>query len=120
MFEDCGFEVYEGTTKTYQIKEVYEEIDGPSREMLQVREVLDDIKKKFYEIEEITSTMDQEVRRQVGNRWVQYLRKLTGPIRQQGAQQALQELRDDDHNMELVEGYDVGGANDYCSEEEEG
>jgi len=54
MFEDCGFyEVYEGTTRTFAINEIHDQIDGPNRHMLEVREVLDDIKTRFHEIEDI-------------------------------------------------------------------
>ena len=86
MFEDCGFEVYEGTIKTYQISEIYKAIDGPSRQMLKVREVLDNIKNKFYEFKELTSTMDPDIKRFWGRKWVELLRMLTGDIRRRGVE----------------------------------
>ena len=103
MFEDCGFEVYEGTTKTYQIREIYNAIDGPSRQMLQLREVLDSIKNRFYEFKELTSTLDPEVRKEWGQKWVELLQKLTGDIRQRGAEEALEELRAEGHKPEEME-----------------
>ena len=42
--------------------------------------------------EELTVTMDDEVRKHWENKWVHHLRMLTSTISQQGAQQALQEL----------------------------
>ncbi|KAL2047152.1 hypothetical protein N7G274_001171 [Stereocaulon virgatum] len=120
MFEDCGFEVYEGTTKTYQISEICNAIDGPSRQMLEVREVLDNIEAKFSEIEELTSTMDQDVRRFWGNKWVDLLRMLTGDIRRRGAEQALEELRAEGHRpeeMELAAGWRAS-SDGYRSEDE--
>ena len=56
MFEEGGFEIYESTTKEYVIKDVYEEPDGPSKHMLEVCKVLDEIKTKFYELEENTAS----------------------------------------------------------------
>lgn len=56
MFEEEGFEIYESTTKKYVIKDIYEEPNGPSKHMLEVREVLDEIKTKFYELEENTAS----------------------------------------------------------------
>ncbi len=36
MFEDCGFEIYEGMTTTYSNKKIYEEIGAPSKRRLEV------------------------------------------------------------------------------------
>ena len=52
MFQEQGFDIYETTTTEYAAKDIYDEPRGPSKQMLDVREVLDDIKTKFYEIEE--------------------------------------------------------------------
>ena len=52
MFEDSGFEIYESTIKIYAVNEIHEVIGGPARHVLEMREVLDDIKAKFYELNE--------------------------------------------------------------------
>ena len=85
LFEDGGFEIYESTTKTYAI-------DGPSRHALEMKEVLDHVKTCFYEIEEIITGWDPERRDKVVQLWLTMLKKQVGPVRRQGAAQALQEL----------------------------
>lgn len=53
LFEDGGFEVYETTVKEYVNRE--ERIEGPDRHMLEMREVLDSIKDKYYAMMEHTT-----------------------------------------------------------------
>lgn len=48
MFEDSGFEVY----KTSARLDCEEEIEGPDRYALKMRETLDAIKEKYYKIAE--------------------------------------------------------------------
>ena len=48
MFEEGGFEIYESAIKEYVTRDIYDEPDGPSKHILDVREVLDEIKSKFY------------------------------------------------------------------------
>lgn len=55
IFGDSGFEIYENTTKTYAIKEIHCVIGGPARHMLETSEVLDDIKTRFVELDEMTA-----------------------------------------------------------------
>ena len=122
MFEDGGFEIYESTTKTYAVDEIYETIDGPSRHALEMREVLDHVKTRFYEIEEITTGWEPERRDKIVKLWLAMLKKQVGPVRRQGAAQALRELEDErlqwdkDHKMEEKE-EDEGG---YYNSEAEG
>lgn len=59
MFEDGGFEIY---TKTFAVNEIYETLGGPSRLELEIREILDHVKTRFYEIEELTADWDSERR----------------------------------------------------------
>ena len=54
IFGDSGFEIYENTTKTYAIKEIHSTIGGPAKHMLETCEVLDDIKTRFFELNELT------------------------------------------------------------------
>ena len=103
MFEEGGFEIYESTTKEYVTRDIYDEPDGPSKHMLDVREVLDEIKAKFYELEAGTADWEDDVRERISAQWVAMLRQMTGPIRQQGAQEALKELANDGHNIAKLE-----------------
>ena len=80
-FDDCGFEFYEGIGKTYATKEVHEVIGGPSKHMLVVREVLDHIKTRFYDLEELTAEWEPERRKEAADKWVELLKKYTDPIR---------------------------------------
>ncbi|KAL9068918.1 MAG: hypothetical protein Q9161_005891 [Pseudevernia consocians] len=75
MFEEGGFEVYESTIKKYVTKDVYNEPDGLSKHMLDVREVLDEIKAKFYVLK--ANIVDWE----------------------DSAQEALKELEDDGYDV---------------------
>ena len=52
--DDGGFEIYETSTKTYRSNERYTVVAGPARQMLETREVLDDIKTRFFELDELT------------------------------------------------------------------
>ena len=92
MFENGGFEIYESTTKEYVIKDIYEESDDLSKHMLEIREVLDEIKIKFYELKENIALWEDDDRARISTSWVTMLRKATGPIRQQGVQMALEDL----------------------------
>lgn len=91
MFEDGGFEVYETTAKVH-VDDRPETIEGPDRHMLEVREVLDHIKEKYYEMAEQTAEWTAEDRNPIIERWISWLDKLTGPIRKKGVEQALKEL----------------------------
>lgn len=65
MFEEGGFEIYEGISKEYAKKDIYDELDGPSKHMLDVREVLDEIKAKFYELEAGTADWEDDVKERI-------------------------------------------------------
>ena len=52
LFEDGGFEIYEATTKTYVEDEIYDTIGGPDRGSLMMREILDHVKTRYYEMSE--------------------------------------------------------------------
>ena len=51
FFKEGGFEIYENITKKYVTRDIYDEPDDSSKHMPDVREVLDEIKAKFYELE---------------------------------------------------------------------
>ena len=74
MFEEGGFEIYESTSKEYVIKDIYDELDGPSKLMLDVREVLDEIKAKFYDLEANTVDWEDSDRERISAQWMAMLR----------------------------------------------
>ena len=86
--------------------------------MLEVWEVLNDIKNRFYDLEDSTASWDYAAREIISRQWIQMLRKMTGLIRLQGAEQALQELAEDGHNVALLQppaGWKHDGDGDvYC------
>ena len=50
MFEEGGFEIYESIIKEYVIKDIYDELDNFNKHILNVREIFDEIKTKFYKL----------------------------------------------------------------------
>ena len=92
MFEESGFEIYETMTTEYAAKDIYDEPGGPNKHVLEVREVLDDIKNMFYNMNEVMADWDTEKRNKVSKQFVRTLRKITGPVRQQGAEEAVKQL----------------------------
>ena len=67
--------------------------------MLYVREVLDEIKSKSYELEAGTAEWEDEVRERISAQWVAMLRQMTDAIRRRGAQEALEELTKEGHDV---------------------
>lgn len=101
-FEEGGFEIYETTNKEWVSEGVHDAIGGPSRHLLEVREVLDGIKDRYYELCENMADWTPEERSPILDRWLDQLSSLTGPIRQRGAQAAILELHKE--TAELPEG----------------
>lgn len=99
MFEEGGFEIYESTIKEYVIKDIYDESDGFSKLMLDVREVLDEIKAKFYDLEANTVDWEDSDRERISAQWMAMLRQMTGSIRQLAVRDALKELANDGHDV---------------------
>ena len=93
MFENSGFEVYETSAR---LNREEEEMKGPDRYALQMRETLDAIKEKYYEIAEHTADWTAEERNPQMQRWLDWLEKLTEPIRSRGVKEALQQLEDEE------------------------
>ena len=50
IFGNSGFEIY----KTTAIKQIRSVIVGPAKHMLETREMLDDIKTRFFQLDELT------------------------------------------------------------------
>ena len=89
MFENGGFEIYESTIKTYVIKEIHDAIGGSNRQQLEVREVLEQVKTRYFELQNLTAEFNEGQQQHLLALWVSHLKQLTGPIRKQGAKQCL-------------------------------
>ena len=63
--------------------------------MLKTREVLDDIKTCFFELDELTFGFTLEQKDKYLILWVQNLKKMTGQIRKTAAKDALKQLQDE-------------------------
>ena len=72
-----------------------EMIEGSDRHILEVREVLDHIKDRYYEMAERTADWTVEERNSIIERWIGCLDKLIDLIRRKGVEQALKELEDE-------------------------
>ena len=55
MFEDEDFEIYESITKKYIVKNIHDVIETSNKHLLKMREILDHIKNRYYEIVERTT-----------------------------------------------------------------
>ena len=95
IFGDSGFEIYETTTKTYAIKEIHSVIGGPAKHMLKIREVLDDIKTRVFELDKLTLGFTPEQKDRYLMLWVQNLKKMTRQIRKTAAKDALKQLQEE-------------------------
>ena len=93
MFENSGFEIYETSVR---LECEMEEMKGSDRHLLQMRETLDAIKEKYYEIAEHTADWSAEERTPQMQRWLDWLDKLTEPIRNRRVKEALQELKNEE------------------------
>ena len=112
--EDGGFEIYETTTKTYASNEIYSVIGGPARHMLETREVLDDIKTRFFELDELTFGFTPQKDKYL-MLWVQNWKKMTGQIRKTAAKDALKQLQNEGlvftgEAADEVQAWDLGTA----------
>lgn len=100
QFEDGGFEIYESATRDHVGGDIMEDAIGrPDRHLLDVREVLDSIKERYYEIAEYMERNAPDERFAFIQGWVDRLRLLTGPIRQQGVEQAVNEIAIEDGEL---------------------
>ena len=88
-------EIYKNTTKTYVIKEIYSAIGGPAKHMLETREVLDEIKTRLIELDELTLGFTPEQKDRYLMLSVQNLKKMTGQIRKTAAKDALKQLQEE-------------------------
>ena len=52
MWEDCGYEIYQGVNKEYIAKDINDDPFTPVRCRLKIREALENIKDWYYQMEE--------------------------------------------------------------------
>ena len=93
MWEDSGFERYEGITSEYYTKEIDGEIGAPYRRRLDVREALDSLKSKYYDLEEAVAELPPDLADNALKRWVARLEYITGPLRNMGIADLKAELQ---------------------------
>ena len=85
LFEDCGFEVYEGIEAfRTEAPEPEEDAPGPAQRRLAVREVLDGVQQRYYALEEATSGWKEEEKVKFFERWVGQLGAVMDGIRKAG------------------------------------
>ncbi|KAI9796654.1 MAG: hypothetical protein M1835_003450, partial [Candelina submexicana] len=87
MFEDSGFELYERIGTEYYEREIEEEIGAPVRRRLDMREVLDSVKSRFYELEEQVAGLPFEEANRVMQWWIDSLDRVTGEVRKAGVEE---------------------------------
>ncbi|KAK9364564.1 hypothetical protein V1509DRAFT_572730 [Lipomyces kononenkoae] len=80
MFEESGFEVYEAVTKEYVQDGIYDEIGAPERRALGCKEILENLRSRYYELEEdlLERVGPEETSRQMES-WLDSLRQSSQP-----------------------------------------
>ncbi|KAK9237478.1 hypothetical protein V1525DRAFT_403724 [Lipomyces kononenkoae] len=58
MFEESGFEIYESVTNEYARDGIHDEIGTPERRALTCKEILERLRRKYYEMEEMLLEQD--------------------------------------------------------------
>jgi len=103
MFKDGGFEIYESTTKEYATKDIHDAIEAPRGRLLEVREILNQIKDRYYDIAEATSVpgVDCGRARLIYRQWVDQLSKPTRPVERRGVRQAMEELQEEGNDLTI-------------------
>ena len=89
MFENSEFEVYETSIKLKV--ECHEKIEKINHHMLQMRKILNAIKKKYYEIIEHTADWKSEKKNSQMQRWIDWLNKLTEFIKKRKMEEAMRQ-----------------------------
>ena len=97
-WEDSGFEMYEGMTTDYINKGIENDIGAPARRKLQVREILDGLLARYYDLETETETWPENARDEAIRKWVKDLDSITGSLRQVAVQQLKEQLEPESQN----------------------
>jgi hypothetical protein len=97
-WEESGFEIYEGMTPNYMNKEVDNEIGAPIRRKLEIREILDDLLSRYYDLESSTADWPKELQDEAISTWIKVLNTTTGELRNQAVGQLKDYLRPESQN----------------------
>ena len=91
MFEEevSGMEIYETVTTEYIDEEIFQDIGGPARRKLEVREILNAMLVKYYGLERLIEEEDwpEQPAHEAINQWIAQLGHTTGELRKIGVQQ---------------------------------
>ena len=93
MFENSDFEVYKVAAKLDV--DDYEKIERSNRHNLQMKEILDNIKEKFYELMKHIVEWSVEKRDFSIKKWLDWLQKLTESIRSWEIEEVLQKIQNE-------------------------
>ena len=80
MQEDCGFETYYSDNKEYIAKDINDDPFAPQRTRLEIREALENIKDRFYQIEEKAAQLEPDMREKLMNWWLLKLNRAAGEV----------------------------------------
>ena len=118
MCEDSGFELYEGITSEYYERGIDGEIGAPATRRLDMREALDIVRSKYYDLEESVEHLPPAEADRVMKWWIAKLETITGSLRSIGIADFQEEVQ---AKHGVVEGaknplggglYDCGYGND--------
>ena len=90
--------MYEGMTTDYINKGIENDIGAPARRKLQVREVLDGLLARYYDLETETETWPENARDEAIRKWIKDLDSITGSLRQVAVQQLKEQLEPESQN----------------------
>jgi hypothetical protein len=91
-WEDSGFDMYEGMTTDYINNGIENDIGAPARRKLQVREVLDGLLARYYDLEAETSAWPDDAQDEAIRSWLKDLDIITGSLRQVAVEQLKKQL----------------------------
>ena len=110
MFANTGYEVYETTNREVKEEDLHEEEQRVRDEsLLDVRELLEEVKNRYYELERRLHNDTLEEKKRASKLFVAVFSKCTGPLRREGAERALREL--------VVKGHDIEHLHDGGADE---
>jgi hypothetical protein len=92
LWEDGGYEIYEGITTEWVEKGLKEAIGAPVRRRLDIREVLDSLMTKYYDLETDVKTFAPEDADRVMTWWIERLQGATGGLGKAGLAQFMEEI----------------------------
>lgn len=89
--QDCGFKTYQGKNKEYIAKDLNNDPFAPQRTRLKIREALNNIKDRFYQIKEKAAALEPQMREKLINWWLLKLNRASGKVWHQGIKEFIKE-----------------------------